>query len=195
MGKERLEAFSDGVIAIIITVMVLELHVPAGTTLDALVPIIPIFLSYVLSFVFVGIYWNNHHHLLRAASRVNGVVLWANLLLLFFLSLIPFVTGWMGETQFQATPVALYGVILWFSAVSYTLLVRALISNHGGDSVIAVAIGDDRKGKLSLALYTIAIPLAFFIPLAACACYVIVAIIWFIPDQRIERKIEQRAEE
>lgn len=187
MSKGRLEAFSDGVIAIIITIMVLELAVPHGTALSALRPLIPVFLSYVLSFVFVGIYWNNHHHMLQAAREVNGRILWANLHLLFWLSLIPFVTGWMGENHFAAWPVALYGVVLLCCALAYTILARTLIAHHGEDSPLAVALGRDGKGKLSLACYTAAIPLALVHPWIACALYVFVALLWLIPDRRIER--------
>jgi uncharacterized membrane protein len=192
MGKGRLEAFSDGVIAILITIMVLELKVPEGADLAALLPLIPIFLSYVLSFVFLGIYWNNHHHLFQAAKQVNGRVLWANLHLLFWLSLIPFATAWMGENNFAAWPVALYGVVLSFAGLAYYLLARALISLHGQDSTLAVAMGNDLKGKLSLVLCAVGVPLAFVLPLLACAAYVLVAVIWFIPDQRIEKAIGEK---
>jgi uncharacterized membrane protein len=189
MGKNRLEAFSDGVIAILITIMVLELRPPVGVELSALLPLIPIFLSYVLSFVFLGIYWNNHHHLFQAVQRVNGRVLWANLHLLFWLSMVPFVTAWMGENNFAAWPVALYGVVLLLAACAYYLLVRSLLARHEKDSTLVVAVGGDFKGKISIVIYAAAIPLAFIIPLVSCALYVLVAVIWFIPDQRIERAI------
>jgi TMEM175 potassium channel family protein len=192
MSKNRLEAFSDGVIAILITIMVLELHVPQEPTLAALVPLAPVLVSYVLSFVFLGIYWNNHHHWFQAVERVNGNVLWANLLLLFFLSLVPFVTGWMGENDFAALPVALYGVVLLCAALAFTFLVRVLISLHGKDSALAVAIGRDYKGKLSLVLYAAAIPLAFVNAWLAFALYVVVAIIWLAPDPRIEKTLAER---
>jgi uncharacterized membrane protein len=189
MGKGRLEAFSDGVIAIIITIMVLELKVPHGIDLAALRPLIPVFLSYVLSFIYIGIYWNNHHHLLQATRHVNGYVLWANLHLLFWLSLIPFVTGWMGENHFAALPVALYGVVLLFAAIAYFILTRILISHHGKDSVLATAVGNDFKGKISVVFYAMAIALAFVNSWIACALYVLVAIMWLLPDRRIERTI------
>ena len=191
MDKGRLEAFSDGVIAIIITIMVLELRVPQGAEPDALRPLVPIFLSYVLSFVFIGIYWNNHHHLLQAAQRVDGRILWANLHLLFWLSLTPFVTDWMGENNFAAWPVALYGAVLLCAAVAYYILVRALVSRHGRDSTLANALGRDWKGKLSLVLYASAVPLAFANSWLACALYVLVAIMWLIPDPRIEKVLAE----
>jgi uncharacterized membrane protein len=189
MGKGRLEAFSDGVMAIIITIMVLELKVPHGADFAALRPLIPVFLSYVLSFVFLGIYWNNHHHLLQAARQVNGRILWANMHLLFWLSLIPFVTAWMGENHFAATPVALYGVVMLFSAIAYTVLSVSLIAHHGQDSPLAIAMGRDYKGKISLMLYTLAIPLAFVSSWLACGMYATVSIIWLIPDRRIEKTL------
>ena len=189
MGKARLEAFSDGVIAIIITIMVLELKVPHGTELAALAPLAPVLGSYALSFVFVGIYWNNHHHLLHAAKSVDGRSLWANLHFLFWLSLIPFASGWMGENHFQTLPVALYGADLLMCGVAYYLLSRALIAHHGHGSTLAVALGSDRKGIVSLLLYAVAIPLAFFSAPAAMALYVLVAVVWFIPDRRIERML------
>lgn len=189
MGKGRLEAFSDGVLAIILTIMVLELKVPHRADPAALLPLLPVFLSYVLSFVFVGIYWNNHHHLLHATQHVNGRVLWANLHLLFWLSLVPFVTGWMGENHFASLPVALYGVVLFFAGMAYFLLARTLIAFHGGDSTLARAIGRDNKGKLSVALYATAIALAFVQPALACAMYVLVAVIWLVPDRRIEKTL------
>src|SRR5579862_5577541 len=191
MSKGRLEAFSDGVIAIIIKIMVLELHVPRDTSLAALRPAIPTFLSYALSFVFVGIYWNNHHHLLHASQRVNGTSLWANLHLLFWLSLVPFVTGWMGENHFAAVPVAVYGVVLFLAAIAFTILAKALIACNGADSPIAIAIGSDRKGKASLAIYALGILCARVDPRISVAMYVLVALIWFVPDRRIERVIGQ----
>jgi uncharacterized membrane protein len=187
MSKGRLEAFSDGVIAIIITIMVLDLKAPLKSELGALVPLIPVFLSYVLSFVFVGIYWNNHHHLLQATRRVNGRVLWANLHLLFWLSLIPFSTNWMGITNFGDWPVALYGMVLLLAGFAYWLLTRALIAQHGRDSTLARAVGSDQKGNISLLIYAAAIPLALVDTRIACWLYVLVAIIWLVPDQRIER--------
>jgi uncharacterized membrane protein len=192
MGKGRLEAFSDGVIAILITIMVLELKVPHGVTLAALAPLWPIFLSYVLSFVYIGIYWNNHHHLMHAVSHVSGRVLWANLHLLFWLSLIPFVTGWMGENHFATIPVAAYGVILFMCAIAYTLLVRCLISHHGENKALAEAIGTDKKGWLSLALYLLGIVLAFVHAWFGFAVYIGVALIWLIPDSRIESRLGQK---
>ncbi len=191
MSKERMEAFSDGVIAIIITIMVLELKVPHGADFATLLPLIPILLSYVLSFVFLGIYWNNHHHLLQAIKHVDGRVLWANLHLLFWLSLTPFVTGWMGENQFSAWPVALYGMVLFFAAVAYFILTRALISLHGRDSVLATALGRDFKGKVSMVIYLVAIPFAFVHSWFACALYVLVAVMWLVPDRRIEKTLAQ----
>ncbi len=187
MSKGRLEAFSDGVIAIIITIMVLELKVPHGHEWSDLAPLLPVFLSYLLSFVFVGIYWNNHHHMLHAASRVNGKVLWANLHLLFWLSLIPFVSGWMGENHLAPLPVALYGVDMLMSGVAYFILSRTLINLEGASSKLAIALGKDHKGVISLAIYAAAIPLAFVNPWIACACYVLVALLWLVPDSRIER--------
>ena len=186
MGTGRLEAFSDGVIAIIITIMVLELRVPHATTLDALRPLLPVFLSYVLSFVYLGIYWNNHHHMLHATERVDGGILWANLHLLFWLSLVPFVTGWMGENHFASVPVACYGVVLLMSAIAYTILLRAILKRQGRESMLAAAIGSDFKGKLSPVLYAIAIPAAMWRPWIAGALYVTVALIWLAPDRRIE---------
>jgi uncharacterized membrane protein len=189
MTKSRLEAFSDGVIAIIITIMVLELRVPHDASWRALAPIAPVFLSYVLSFVFLGIYWSNHHHLLQAVEHVNGRVLWANLHLLFWLSLTPFVTGWMGENKFAAVPVALYGMVLLFSAIAYFILARSLLSIHSPDSVLAIALGADFKGKISMVIYLVAIPLAFVRSWLACAFYVLVAVMWLAPDRRIEKTI------
>ncbi len=192
MNRGRLEAFSDGVIAILITIMVLELKVPQGVNLSALLPLTPIFLSYVLSFVFLGIYWNNHHHLFQAVRQVNGRVLWMNLHLLFWLSLIPFATAWMGENNFAAWPVALYGVVLLLAGGAYFLLVRSLLALHGEDSTLAVAVGSDFKGKISVVIYAVAVPLAFILPGVSFALYVLVAMIWFIPDRRIEKVIGDR---
>ena len=192
MGTNRLEAFSDGVLAIIITIMVLELKVPHGTAIDALVPLWPVFLSYVLSFVNLGIYWNNHHHMLHATQRVSGAILWANLHLLFWLSLVPFTTGWMGENQFAPAPTALYGVNLLLAAIAYWLLQRAILSAQGSESLLAAAVGSDWKGKLSPALYAIAIPLAFVREWIAGGLYVLVALIWLVPDPRIERALAKR---
>ena len=187
MSKTRLEAFSDGVIAIIITIMVLELRPPHEATWSALQPLIPAALSYVLSFVFIGIYWNNHHHLLQAVHHVNGRVLWANSHLLFWLSLIPFVTAWMGENHFAAVPVAAYGVVIVCAAVAYYILAHVLISYHGRDSTLAKAFGRDWKGKLSIAICAAAIPLSFVNSALACGLYVLDAVIWLVPDRRIER--------
>jgi uncharacterized membrane protein len=191
MSKGRMEAFSDGVLAILITIMVLNLTVPQGADLAALLPVLPIFLSYVLSFVFLGIYWSNHHHLLQAITHVDGRVLWANLHLLFWLSLIPFTTAWMGENQFAAWPVALYGVVLLLAAVAYFILVRALISLHGRGSTLATAIGRDFKGKVSVAIYAVAILLALVSSWLAFGLYVVVAVVWLIPDRRIEKTLRQ----
>ncbi len=191
MSKGRMEAFSDGVLAILITIMVLNLTVPHGVDLAALLQVAPIFLCYVLSFLNLGIYWSNHHHLLQAITQVDGRILWANLHLLFWLSLIPFTTAWMGENHFAAWPVALYGVVLLLAAVAYTILVRALISLHGSESALATAIGRDFKGKLSLATYTVAIPLALVNSWLAFGLYIVVAVIWLIPDRRIEKTLSQ----
>jgi uncharacterized membrane protein len=191
MTKGRMEAFSDGVFAVIITIMVLEMKSPSGTGLAALQPLLPVFLCYVLSFVYVGIYWNNHHHLLQAARQVSGGILWANLHLLFWVSLTPFVTAWMGENHFAAWPVALYGVVLFFAGTAYYILTRALIAHQGADSTLADSIGSDEKGKLSIAVYAVAIPLAFVRPWISCTCYVLVAVMWLIPDRRIEKAMER----
>ena len=191
MTKGRMEAFSDGVIAIIITIMVLELKVPHGADPAALIPLVPVFMSYVLSFVFLGIYWNNHHHLLQATQRVGGGVLWANLHLLLWLSLTPFVTAWMGENRFAPWPVALYGVVLLGSGVAYYILAQALIALHGRESAIATALGRDVKGQLSLVIYAAAIPLAFVRSWLACALYTLVAVMWLVPDPRIAKTLER----
>ena len=191
MDKGRLEAFSDGVIAILITIMVLALAVPHGTELADLLPLAPIFLTYVLSFVFLGIYWNNHHHMFQVVEQVNGRVLWANLHLLFWLSLVPFVTGWMGENQLAPLPVALYGGVLLMAAIAYTFLVRTLLALHPPESLLARAVSENLKGNISLALYAAAIPLAFVLSWLSCALYVIVAILWFVPDPRIEKIKDQ----
>ncbi len=189
MHKNRLEAFSDGVLAIIITIMVLELKVPHGDTPEALLPLMPVLLGYVLSFIYVGIYWNNHHHLLFATKHVNGGILWANLHLLFWLSLLPFVTGWMGENHFAALPSALYGVVLLMSGFAYWVMSRVIVASEGPDSLLAKAVGKDRKGMISVVLYAVAIPLAFVNQWIAQAFYVSVALMWLIPDRRIERLI------
>ena len=190
MHKTRLEAFSDGVLAIIITIMVLELKVPHGESLDTLKPLLPVFFSYVLSFIYVGIYWNNHHHMLHAVHHVNGPVLWANLHLLFWLSLFPFATAWMGENHFEAMPSAAYGVVLFMAAVAYVILQRTLIALEGHDGPLAKAVGSDRKGRWSLALYAAGVALAFVHPLVAQLCYVAVALIWLVPDRRIEQVLQ-----
>jgi uncharacterized membrane protein len=187
MSKGRMEAFSDGVLAIIITIMVLELKIPHEAGLAALFPLLPIFLSYGLSFVYLAIYWNNHHHLLQAIKHVDGRVLWANMHLLFWLSLVPFTTGWMGENDFSAWPVALYGLVLLSAAIAYFILTRALIALHGEDSVLATAVGRDFKGKISPIIYLAGIALSFVSPWIACGLYFLVSVIWLIPDKRIER--------
>ncbi len=191
MSKGRLEAFSDGVLAVIITIMVLEMKSPHGTSLADLKPVVPIFLSYLLSFVYIGIYWNNHHHLLHATQHVNGATMWANLHLLFWLSLIPFTTAWIGENHFDSWPVAIYGFILLMAGVAYFILTKTLIRLHGERSTLADAIGSDRKGKISIVLYAIAIPLAFVQPWIASVFYIAVAIMWLVPDRRIEGKIQE----
>ena len=190
MQKNRLEAFSDGVLAIIITIMVLELKVPHGVELVALKPLLPVLSSYVLSFIYVGIYWNNHHHLFHATHHVSGGILWANLHLLFWLSLFPFTTGWLGENHIASTPTAVYGFVLLMAAIAYYILQRAIIVQQGRDSLLATAIGRDWKGKFSPVLYLLAIPLAFVSPWIASALYVFVALLWLIPDRRIERVLE-----
>ena len=189
MGKGRLEAFSDGVMAIIITIMVLELKVPHGADLEAVRPLLPSFLCYALSFIYVGIYWNNHHHLLQTADRVSGGVLWANLNLLFWLSLFPFATGWMGENHFESLPSAAYGFILLMAAIAYYLLQRCIIAAGGPRSVLKRAIGADWKGKLSPLIYLLAIAASFVVHWVAQALYVIVALVWLVPDRRIERAV------
>ncbi len=191
MSKGRLEAFSDGVIAIIITIMVLELKVPHGSEFDVLLPLIPTFLSYLLSFVFVGIYWNNHHHTFQAVHHVDGGVLWANLHLLFWLSIIPFATGWMGENHFEPIPVALYGLVLIFCALAYFILIKTLVARQGPHSPLAVAVGKDKKGMISLVIYLLGFILAFFSSWLAMLAYVAVALIWLIPDRRIEKVISK----
>jgi uncharacterized membrane protein len=195
MGKGRLEAFSDGVIAVLITIMVLELKVPHGTDIETLRPLLPVFLTYVLSFVFLGIYWSNHHHMLYVTHRVNGAILWANLHLLFWLSLVPFVTGWMGESHLAPAPTAVYGVILLLAAIAYLLLQHAILRQEGPDSTLGAAVGRDRKGKVSPLIYAIAIPVAFLHPWMAGALYVVGALMWLVPDRRIERKVSQAGTE
>jgi uncharacterized membrane protein len=192
VGKHRLEAFSDGVLAILITILVLELKVPHGTEITSLAPLLPVFLTYVLSFAYLGIYWNNHHHLLQLCSRVTGAMLWANLVLLFWLSLVPFATGWMGENHFATWPTALYGVVLLMAALSYTWLQTLIIRAEGPDSLLAQAVRADWKGKLSLALYALAIVVSLRLGWLSLALYVVVALIWLVPDRRIE-KIASRA--
>jgi len=187
MSTGRLEAFSDGVIAILITIMILELKVPHEATLAALRPVLPVFLTYVLSYVFLGIYWSNHHHLFQAVQKVNGAALWANLLLLFWLSLIPFTTAWMGSNHFAGPPVSLYGAVLLGAAVSYYVLVRVLLAHHGKGSTLAKAIGSDFKGKVSVVIYALAIVGAFFVAWFAMALYILVAVLWLVPDRRIEK--------
>ena len=190
MSKARLEAFSDGVFAVIITIMVLDMKVPSQVTFAALESVLPVFLTYVLSFIYVAIYWNNHHHLLHASEKVNGRILWANLHLLFWLSLAPFATAWLGEDPEAAAPVALYGCVLLFAGIAYYILAHNLIRHHGRDSALATSIGKDRKGLISIAVYAVAVPFAFVRPVISCACYVLVAIMWLAPDPRIERRIQ-----
>lgn len=189
MSKSRLEAFSDGVIAVIITIMVLELKIPHGANLESIKPLLPTLTCYILSFVFVAIYWNNHHHMLHATKEVSGKILWANFHLLFWLSLLPFVTGWMGENHFSSIPVAAYGVVSFMSGLAYYILAHSLVAHHGKDSVLAKAIGRDYKGKISVIIYAIAILLAFVAPVISVSMYVIVAGMWLIPDRRIEKNL------
>ena len=189
MGKGRLEAFSDGVFAVIITIMVLEMKVPHDTTLEALVPIWPVLFSYVMSFIFIAIYWVNHHHLLHTVHKIDARIMWANMHLLFWLSLVPFVTGWMGENHFATVPVAAYGVVMLASAIAYTLLSWAIIAAHGQDSTLARAVGGDFKGYASLALYASATAIAFVEPAVSVLMYLTVSAIWFLPDRRIERQV------
>ena len=191
MNKGRLEAFSDGVLAIIITIMVLEIKVPHGGNLNALKSLIPVFLSYVLSFIYIGIYWNNHHHLFQAVKQISGSILWANLHLLFWLSLIPFVTGWVGENHFSETPMALYGGVLLMAAVASAILKKLVLSEHGADSLLSKALEKGVKEKLSLVLYVLAIPLAFVNPWISAAMFIIVALIWIVPDKRIENALKK----
>ncbi|MGA9777327.1 MAG: TMEM175 family protein [Limisphaerales bacterium] len=191
MEKNRLEAFSDGVLAIIITIMVLGLQVPLSSDLAALKPLLPVFLTYALSFIYLGIYWNNHHHLLKAAHKVNAAMMWANLHLLFWLSLFPFVTGWMGENHFTTAPTALYGVVMLLAAIAYYILQSVIVAQQGPDSKLAKSIGRDFKGKASPILYATAIVMAFFEPWISCAIYMLVALMWLIPDRRIERVLDE----
>ncbi|MEP7145722.1 MAG: TMEM175 family protein [bacterium] len=187
MDKRRLEAFSDGVLAIIITIMVLEIKLPHGNSdFNSLIPLLPIFLSYILSFIYIGIYWNNHHHMLHGTAKISGSILWANLHLLFWLSLVPFVTAWMGENHFAPNTLALYGVILLMAAVAYIILQHFIIATNGKDSLISNAVGKDLKGKISMVMYLLAIPLSFITPLVTGALYVFVALLWLVPDRRIE---------
>jgi uncharacterized membrane protein len=192
MSTGRLEAFSDGVIAILITIMVLELKVPHRADWAALRALLPVFLTYVLSYVFLGIYWSNHHHLLHATKRVNGRVLWANLHLLFWLSLVPFVTGWMGENGFGPLPTAVYGVVMLLAAIAYFILVRAILAEEGASSELAAAVGRDVKGRISPVLYAVAIPLSFVNCWVALGIYVLVALMWLVPDRRIESRLHTR---
>lgn len=191
MNTGRLEAFSDGVLAIIITIMVLELKIPHGEDLDALKPLFPVFLSYILSFIYVGIYWNNHHHMLKVTERVSGGVLWANLHLLFWLSMFPFVTGWMGENHFAKVPTAIYGVVLMMAAIAYWILERSIICVGGKTSPLAKAVGKDFKGNISILIYAIAIPMAFFYNVISQIFYIFVAVMWLVPDRRIERVLKE----
>jgi uncharacterized membrane protein len=194
MGKGRLEAFSDGVIAIIITIMVLELKVPHHADIEGLKPLIPVFVSYALSFIYVGIYWNNHHHMLHATKSINGAIMWANLFFLFWLSLIPFVTGWMGENHFAKWPVICYGIVLIMNSIAYTILVKLLIRHHGEHSILGSAFGNDMKGKISMAIYAVAIAVSFIQSWLGFALYIVVACIWFIPDRRIENVVGKEEE-
>ena len=192
MNKNRLEAFSDGVLAIIITIMVLELKVPHGAALDALIPLVPVFMSYVLSFIYVGIYWNNHHHMMQLVKKVNGKVLWANLHLLFWLSLFPFATAWMGENHFQLWPVVFYGGVTLMASFGYFILERALVKLHGADSALARAYGADIKGKISTGIYVLSIAGSFISPWLGISGYILVAVVWFIPDTRVEKTIQKQ---
>ena len=192
MNKNRLEAFSDGVLAIIITIMVLELKIPHSAEFSALKPIIPLFLSYLISFIYIGIYWNNHHHMMHAAEKVSGKILWANLHLLFWLSMVPFVTAWMGENHFAPTTLALYGMVLLMAAIAYYILEMSLIHHHGPDSLLSKAVGKNKKGQWSVALYIIGISTSFFSQWISGAMYILVAIMWLIPDMRIEKAVEEK---
>lgn len=192
MGKNRLEAFSDGVLAIVITIMVLELKIPHGVDIEALLPVMPVFGSYVLSFIYVGIYWNNHHHLLHSANKISAGMLWANLHLLFWLSLLPFTTAWIGENHIAPVPVAIYGIVLLMAAIAYMLLQYLIVEQHGHDSPLAKVFGKDWKGKLSMALYFLAIPIAFQVPWIAIGIYIGVALLWLVPDRRIEKILTDR---
>jgi uncharacterized membrane protein len=192
MTKDRLVAFSDGVIAVLITIMVLDLKVPHGQDLAAIAPLLPVFLTYILSYIVIGIYWNNHHHMLQVTERVNGKILWANLHLLFWLSLIPFVTGWMGENHFASVPTAAYGTVLLGAAIGYTILQTAIIAEHGRESKLAAAVGSNWKGKASLIMYASAIPLAFIEQWISDALYALVTLIWLVPDRRIEKRVKRR---
>ena len=189
MEKDRVQAFSDGVVAILITILVLELRIPRGADWEALRPLLPVFLTYILSFVFLGIYWNNHHHMLHTADRINGKILWANLHLLFWLSLVPFVTGWMGENHFASAPTAVYGGVLLMAAIAYTILKDAIVAEHGPESKLAAAVGSDVKGKLSVGLYVLAIACAFVEQWISDGLYVVVALMWLVPDRRIESRV------
>ncbi len=189
MGKNRLEAFSDGVLAIIITIMVLELKIPKSAALKSLLPVLPVFLCYILSFIYLGIYWNNHHHMLHVTIQVSGGILWANLHLLFWLSLIPFVTGWMGENHFASWPTAVYGLVLLMAAIAYWILQRAILKKQGSNSLLAAAIGKGHKEKISPVIYAIAIPSSFLIPWIADGLYILVALMWLVPDRRIEKAV------
>jgi uncharacterized membrane protein len=191
MSKGRLEAFSDGMFAVIITIMVLNMNVPRGADLEALKSVLPVFLSYVLSYLYVGIYWNNHHHLLQASERVTGGILWSNLILLFCLSLAPFTTAWMGENHYAPLPVATYGVMLLLAGIAYFVLTKSLVAHHGKNSMLAKSIGNDWKGMVSVVVYLIAIPIAFLKPWLACALYTFVALMWLLPDRRLEKHVHE----
>jgi uncharacterized membrane protein len=191
MNKNRLEAFSDGVFAILITIMVLELKIPNGDKLENLYSLTPVFISYIFSFIYVAIYWNNHHHMIHATKHVNGKILWANMHLLFWLSLIPFVTAWAGENHFSEIPVAFYGVVLFMSGLAYNILTRVIINSHDRDFILAKAIGNDSKGKISVIIYLIGIIVACTRPLISCLLYIITALIWLVPDRRIEKVLDK----